>query len=805
MARGADIDRAGTEPGIEAEVESILEQTGRDSRDTTAVLQAIQDRYHHIPDDALRQVAARSRITLADLEGVCTFYPRFRRMPSGLHTIRVCIGTACYVKGGETIYDAFRQALRVPAGSDTDPDGIFTVEKVACLGCCMLAPVAQIGELVYGHLTRQAVPRVVRDFLAQPDPGRDPGAPSDGGDGEGVVSLCTCTSCRASGAQDLFDSLARTIDALHLPVEIRRSGCTGLSYRAPVVEVTTRAGATTLYAGATVADAPAILARHFRPRSPGARLRAAGSRLLDLLVEGPSAEPVQRLSLDLARGGDGAFWAPQVRIVTEQTGADPLDAAAYRSSGGLEALRRCAEELSPRQVIDLIRESGLRGRGGAGFPAAEKWRAVFSAGTGPRVVICNADEGDPGAFMDRLLLESFPFRVIEGMAIAAYAVGADQGLFYIRTEYPLALSRIRRALAAWQDMASEMPAGRLARVRFRVVEGAGACVCGEETAMIAAIEGRRGNPVARPPYPSEAGLQGMPTLVNNVETLATVPWIVRHGPRAFRAVGTDSSPGTKTFALAGRIVRGGLIEVPMGMSIRAIVDDIGGGVQETAAHVPGKLKAVQVGGPSGGCIPAALVDAPVDYEKLVAAGAMMGSGGMVVLDESDCMVDIARYFTEFTRRESCGKCVCCRVGSRRMHELLDGLCEGKGALRDIAILEDLALAMSEGSLCGLGRTAAKPVLSTLRHFRGEYESHAAGLCPAGRCKALISYSIGEACIGCTRCAQQCPSGAIEARPYERHAIDDSLCIRCGGCRQACPSGAVSVQPRARAARAVGDA
>jgi NADH:ubiquinone oxidoreductase subunit F (NADH-binding)/NADH:ubiquinone oxidoreductase subunit E/NAD-dependent dihydropyrimidine dehydrogenase PreA subunit len=786
-----------------SDIDAILETTGRERKDTVAILSKIQDTYHFLPKEALRRIAQVTDITPADLEGVSSFYSRFRREPAGLHTVRVCVGTACFVKGGENIYDAFRVALRISEGADTDPDGLFTVEKAACLGCCMLAPVAQIDDAVYGHLTRQIVPSVISDFLASRGAVGDPeasGLPGNGGrrasnaGPRGVVSLCTCTSCRASGALEVFEAFARESKELRLPVDIRRSACTGISYRAPVVEVAPPKGEIVRYAGITPADAREILFRHFRAPSPALEARRRVTRLLDRLMDGEAREPVGRMSLELARGPDGAFWGPQVRFVTSPTGADPLDFDGYAAAGGFEALRRCLAEIGPDALIDVIRESGLRGRGGAGYPTVSKWEAVRAAPNGPKVVICNADEGDPGAFMDRLLLESFPFRVIEGMAIAAYAVGAEAGLFFVRAEYPLALTRIRKAIdiCRARGVVGRTALGFPFALQIEVAEGAGAFVCGEETAMIAALEGRRGTPRARPPYPAEKGLWGRPTLVNNVETLAAVPLIVTRGPRAFRASGTPGSPGTKTFALAGKIARGGLIEVPMGMSIRQIVEDIGGGIQGGS-----RLKAVQIGGPSGGCIPEWQADLPVDYERLAEAGAMMGSGGLVVLDESDCMVDIACYFTGFTQRESCGKCTCCRVGTRRMHELLLALCEGRGRPGDLELLEDLATAMREGSLCGLGRTAPNPVLSTLRHFRNEYEEHLQGRCPAGRCKALISYTITESCIGCTRCAQQCPSRAIAARPYERHVIDDTLCTRCGTCRQTCPSEAVEVTTRAR--------
>jgi NADH-quinone oxidoreductase subunit F len=392
--------------------------------------------------------------------------------------------------------------------------------------------------------------------------------------------------------------------------------------------------------------------------------------------------------------------------------------------------------------------------------------------------------------MDRMLLESFPFRIIEGLAIAAVATGAQDGIFYIRREYPLAVQRVQAALdlLAQRHWIGQRLLGAPRPLRLSIKEGAGAFVCGEETALIASLEGRRGMPRLRPPFPAQSGLWHEPTLINNVETLACVPWIVRRGGEAFAALGTATSKGTKVFALAGKVQRGGLIEVPMGTSIREIVDEIGGGV------APGRrFKAVQIGGPSGGCVPAQLADTPVDYESLRAVGAIMGSGGLVVLDDTDCMVDIARYFLRFTQNQSCGKCTFCRVGTRRMLDLLEAICAGHGRIDQLAELERLALWVGKGSLCGLGKTAPNPVLTTLRYFRDEYEAHLQGRCPAGRCQALIRYSISDRCTGCTICAQQCPVNAIPLAPHARHTINQELCTKCDTCRRVCPYGAVEVK------------
>jgi len=448
------------------------------------------------------------------------------------------------------------------------------------------------------------------------------------------------------------------------------------------------------------------------------------------------------------------------------------------------------KELSPDQIIDEIENSGLKGRGGAGFPSAIKWRLVQQAQSDQKYIICNGDEGDPGAFMDRMLLESYPFRVIEGIIIAAYAVGANEGRLYIRAEYPLAVERIREGIKIYREkgILGQNILGSDFSFDMEIFEGAGAFVCGEETALIASIEGKRGIPQLRPPYPAEKGLWNQPTLINNTESFSLVPWILKNGSDKFNEIGTDKSKGTKVFALAGKIKRGGLIEVPMGISIRQIVEEIGGGIADGK-----KFKAVQIGGPSGGCIPADMADTTIDFDSLKEVGAMMGSGGLIVLDESDCMVDIARYFLSFTQEESCGRCTFCRIGTRRMLEILDKIKSGKGKLEDLDLLEKLAINTKKGSICGLGQTAPNPVLSTLKYFRHEYEAHIKGTCPAGKCEDLISYEIEEDCTGCTKCAQRCPVDAIEAKPYELHKVDNELCIKCDICRQICPVDAVVIR------------
>lgn len=787
---GCNCQIASRADDVKLTVAQIVAETGTEKEKVILILQEVQKRLNYIPSEALKEICRLTEITQGQISGVSTFYSQFRHLPAGKHTIKICAGTACHVKGSQLITEAFRRELKIDETTATSADGLFSIEEVACLGCCTLAPVVQIDGKTYGHVKPTQSAEILADFLSTGKDQKDLRQSTAGDDHDAEVRIGLGSCCVAGGSQDILSRLFEVKEAYDLNIKLKPVGCVGVCNQTPLLEIVMNDRTSHRYTNVRKVQVEDILLKHLKPGKFGKRLIYKINDLADSFIhEGKLNSPIN-LPGEQREKFLNNFLSYQVHIATQQSGIlTPDSFDEYILLGGFEALKKVLHNSDKGEITEIISKSGLRGRGGAGFPTGKKWK-IFSESPGsPKYVVCNGDEGDPGAFMDRMLLESFPFRVIEGMMIAGLATGAAEGIFYIRAEYPLAVSRVSNALKICYErgMLGENILDTSFTFNIRIFEGAGAFVCGEETALIASLEGRRGTPNLRPPYPAVSGFRAKPTLVNNVETLSLVPWIINNGPEAFSSIGTEKSKGTKVFALAGKISRGGLIEVPMGISIRDIVEKIGYGVGEGRT-----FKAVQIGGPSGGCIPASMADTPIDYEELSRMGAMMGSGGLVVLDDTDCMVDMTKYFLTFTHKQSCGKCTFCRVGTRRMLDILTLLSQGRAGMKEIDELEKLSYDVRNGSLCGLGKTAPNPLITGLKYFREEFEAHTRGCCPARKCRDLIQYVINDKCTGCTKCAQDCPVEAIPFTPYQKHVIDQELCTKCDNCRLICPENAIEI-------------
>ncbi|MFO7897230.1 MAG: NADH-quinone oxidoreductase subunit NuoF [Candidatus Cloacimonadales bacterium] len=580
------------------------------------------------------------------------------------------------------------------------------------------------------------------------------------------VGMASCGL--AAGANDIYTAAKKYQSKSKNHLALEKTACIGMCFAEPLMEIIAD-GKSATYGYLDEKQVPQIIESFFKGK--------------------PSQENL--IISDFLDGQEDDTLASQTRIVLRNVGQiDPVSITSYLEREGYAALQKAILEMTPAQVIDEIKTSGLRGRGGAGFPTGLKWQFAAAPLSKKKYIVCNADEGDPGAFMDRSVLEGDPHSIIEGMLIGAYAIGADEGYIYCRAEYPLAIKHLKIAIdqAEKHGKLGKNILGTKFNFELHIKEGAGAFVCGEETALMASIEGERGMPKIRPPFPAQSGLWGKPTNINNVETFANVAWIILHGANEYNKYGTEKSKGTKVFALAGKIRNSGLIEVPMGIPLRDVIYKVGGGIKDQKP-----FKGVQLGGPSGGCLPESMLDTVVDYESINATGAIMGSGGMVVMDDSTCMVDVAKFFLNFTQNESCGKCTFCRIGTKRMLEILTRITEGKGVLEDIERLEALAENITKGSLCGLGQTAPNPVLTTLKYFKEEYLAHITEKrCPAGVCTNLLTYEIDpELCVGCTLCAKKCPVSCISGEVKQPHAIDQEQCIKCGACYAACKFDAIT--------------
>ena len=734
-------------------MEGILRKYQDDPTSLIMILQQAQSIYGYLPQEVIYHVAERTGNSPAKVMGVATFYSYFRLKPMGTYQIMLCDGTACHVNGSERIRTAITQELGIGNGETTE-DGMFTLNEVACLGCCSLAPVMMINGDTYGNLTPEKTIKILRKLRERES-------------GQGIRILVGQGSCGVSaGAARVAKVLSGHMTATD-SFTVETTGCIGMCYLEPIVDI---------YEG------DKLLHRLVRVTETD----ALG------IVEAVRKNDFSKLEAMFISDEDARFLKKQKRVALRNCGVvNPTSIDDYINHQGYQALDK-ALQMEPEQVIEEIKVSGLAGRGGAGFPTWFKWDAARKAEGENKYLICNADEGDPGAFMDRAVIESDPHTLIEGMLIGAYAIGASEMFVYIRAEYPLAVERLGHAIeqARSRGLLGENILGSGFSCDLNIKIGAGAFVCGEETALIESMEGKRGMPRLKPPFPAQSGYLNEPSNINNVETFANVAWIIQNGGAAFSAMGTENSKGTKVFALTGKVQRGGLVEVPMGKSLKDVIFDIAGGIKDGR-----KYKAVQMGGPSGGCIPAALQDTPIDYKALSATGAIMGSGGMVVMDDSTCMVNIARFFLDFTARESCGKCVPCRIGTTRMMEILNRICDGQGQEGDIELLEELCLSIKDGSLCGLGQTAPNPVLTTIRYFRDEYEAHIRDKkCPACECSALLTISIDPAkCTGCTVCARKCPVECISGERKEPHVIDQSACIKCKQCVSSCKFGAIVVE------------
>ncbi len=792
-------------PNQASQIDNTIRQHQENPANLIMILQDLQAEQGYLTGEAIARVAEKLNIPQSQVYSVATFYKSLHLTPRGKHTIDICEGTACHIRGASLLLSAVSEEFKVKEGGTTE-DGQLTLNSVHCVGACAMGPVAIIDGEYHGNMTSSTLAKKIRKCCAEEQcvDDKDQRDPADVRSSEKSVQfkvntpadfenirnefkvqlpqdqprilICNGTGCLAKGSLKVAYALEKELkrNSLELPVSIgvKKVGCHGLCEHGPLVIMHPD---NTCYTRVAESDAPEIIRESVIAGNTVDRL------LYRETADAPSIEDYTEIP----------FYASQHKIALRNVGLiDPANLGDFIGRDGYSSLAKTLQQMKPEDVIKEIEESGLRGRGGGGFPAGRKWRTAANIDADTRYVICNGDEGDPGAFMDCSIMEGDPHSILEGMMICAYAVGASQGYIYVREEYPRALIRMTQAID--QALQSGFLGRNILGTDFsfdvKINRGAGAFVCGESTALMQSIEGRVGEPRAKYIRSAERGLYDRPTVLNNVETFANVPIIINKGAAWFRSTGTANSPGTKVFSVVGKVKNTGLVEVPMGATLREIIFKMCGGILGNK-----KFKAVQTGGPSGGCLPESKLDLPVDFDSLTREGSMMGSGGMIVMDEDTCMVDVARYFTEFLTQESCGKCSACRIGLISMLEILDKICRGEGIPEDIGSLEKLLDVLEKGSLCGLGKSAPNPVRSTLAHFKDEYQIHIEEKrCPAGVCRNLISYQITDLCTGCTRCARNCPQNAISGEKKEMHQIDPELCNRCGICKTSCNFDAVII-------------
>ncbi len=796
-------------PGDLVELEAIIMKWRNDPEYVIEMMQDIQDRFRYISKAALDMICEKTGTPKAHLYHIATFYKSFSLEPRGETLIQVCVGTACHVRGAHNVLSAFERALGIKDGGTT-PDKKFSLEGVRCLGACSIAPVIKIGDEVIGNVRAMDVEKILKKYEAKraEGPAATAMAPIDCGNGlsrletgdleavaeqqrkqlagyKGLLMVCTGTGCVSAGGMTLRDRLNEELQKRRLDQDylVIGTGCNGFCAVGPILVIQPQG---LFYQKVSEEDIGEIIDRGL----------IRGEIIEHLLYRDPLTEEISSTMEEI-----GFFTGQQLIALRNKGLIDPENIDHYIARDGYRALEK-ALEMEPERIIDEVIASGIRGRGGGGFPAGVKWRSCLRAmeeRSEISYIVCNADEGDPGAFMDRSIIETDPHTVIEGMLIGARALGAREGFIYIRKEYPLALERLQKALeqARQRGLLGEGILGLDFSFDINIHRGAGAFVCGESTALMASMSGKAGEPRAKYIHNVEYGYRDKPTVLNNVETWANIPVIIDRGAQWFASIGTGDvrenpwggSSGTKVFSLVGNINNTGLVEVPMGITLREIVFEVGGGIPDGR-----EFKAIQTGGPSGGCIPASMLGMPVDFDSLTEAGSMMGSGGMIVMDDHTCMVDVARYFINFLIDESCGKCTACREGLFALREILTRITHGEGTEEDLERLKDLSATIKETSLCQLGGTAPNPVLSTLDYFYDEYLAHIRDkACPAGVCSALITYAINENCTGCVICAKNCPTKAISGEPKALHSIDQELCIKCGVCLESCKYDAVEVK------------